>query len=170
MPSLYVVRHGEPATLGVLLGRTDPPLSDAGRQRMRSVHLPVDRIYTSPLRRALESAEIVALEAEVIILDELAEISLGAWDGKTWSDIEQTDPELAAAKLADWTAVTPPGGEPWQEFAQRIAAGLKKATAPGESAGIIGHIAVNACLAAMLAGADPMRFQQEYGQIYEYSF
>jgi alpha-ribazole phosphatase len=170
MPTLYVVRHGEPEAQGVLLGRTDPPLSAAGRRQMESVSLPVARTYTSPLRRALESARIVSRTAEIVVMDELAEISMGAWDGRAWSEIERMDPELAAAKLVDWTGVTPPGGEPWREFRQRITKAVERIVAAGEPAGIIGHIGVNSCIAAAITGADPLHFRQEYGQVYEYSF
>ena len=168
VPSLYVVRHGEPAVRGVMLGSSDPPLSDAGRQQMRAIHLPVRVVFTSPLRRALESATLMARDAEVLVVPELAEIGLGTWDGKTWDQIEASDPELARRKLKDWTGVTPPGGEPWAVFAARVERAIDVVRARAEDAAVVAHIAVNACIAACLAGADPLRFRQDYGQVHEY--
>ena len=170
MPTLYVVRHGEPALRGVMLGRTDPPLSDAGRTQMRGVALPVALVFTSPLHRALESAELIAKNAEIVILSDLAEIGFGEWDGKSWSEIEAMDPELARRKLENWLAVTPPGGEPWSAFQQRVDSALEVVLTRGEDAAIVGHIAVNACIGSKVAGVDPLGFRQEYGQVYEYRF
>src|SRR5688500_15072722 len=98
VPALYVVRHGEPLVQGVMLGRTDPPLSEAGRAHMLSVRIPVPVIFTSPLRRARESADLIAGTADVIVLPELTEIGLGDWDGKAWHEIEASHPELAREK------------------------------------------------------------------------
>ena len=170
MPALYVVRHGEPALRGVMLGRTDPPLSEAGREQMRRVSLPVRIVFTSPLRRALESAESIAGGAEIIVLDDLCEIALGTWDGRTWEEIEAMDPELSRRKLANWTAVTPTDGEPWPDFDHRVHSALDVVCARGEDAALVGHIAVNACIASHLAGTDPLGFRQDYGQVYEYRF
>jgi broad specificity phosphatase PhoE len=151
-----------------MLGRTDPPLSDFGRQQMRELHLPVRLVFTSPLQRALESATLMARGAEVVVLPELAEIALGTWDGKSWEQIEASDPELARRKLENWTAVTPPDGEPWWVFSERVGRAMDAVRTRGESAAVVAHIAVNASIAALLTGADPLHFRQDYGQIYEY--
>ena len=170
MPVLYVVRHGEPALRGVMLGRTDPPLSDAGREQMRQIRLPVQVVFTSPLKRASESAKLLSHGTEIVVLSDLAEIGLGEWDGKSWQDIEAMDAERARQKLENWTAVTPPGGEPWASFAQRVEGALDVVLMRGQPAAIVGHTAVNACVASLLTSADPISFRQEYGQIYEYQF
>jgi broad specificity phosphatase PhoE len=170
MPALYVVRHGEPALRGVMLGRTDPPLSAAGGEQMRAISLPVRTVFTSPLRRALESAELLARGAEIIVLDDLSEIALGAWDGKAWEEIEVMDPELSRKKLKNWTAVTPPDGEPWSDFECRVHSAVDIVRKRGEDAALVGHVAVNACIASLLVGLDPLRFRQDYGQVYEYRF
>lgn len=151
-----------------MLGHMDPPLSEFGRKQMSEVAVPARVIFSSPLKRALESATLIARKAEIIVLPELAEIGLGSWDGKSWNEIEACDPELARRKLENWTAVTPPGGEPWIVFAERVQRALDVAYARQEPAGVVAHIAVNACIAALLTGADPLNFRQDYGQVYEY--
>jgi len=168
MPSLYVIRHGEPALRGVMLGRMDPPLSEAGRAQMREVRVAAALVFTSPLRRALESAELLAHGADVIVLPDLAEIGLGQWDGKSWAEIEATDADLARRKLENWTEVTPPDGEPWSDFTRRIDRALQAVLHRGVPAAIVGHIAVNACIASIVADVNPLGFRQEYGEVYEY--
>ncbi|MBC8164266.1 MAG: histidine phosphatase family protein, partial [Bryobacteraceae bacterium] len=76
MPALHLVRHAEPAITGVLLGHTDPPLSEAGRQQCPLILLNADVLYTSPLLRTRETAELIAHGREIVILSDLAEMSL----------------------------------------------------------------------------------------------
>lgn len=170
VPTLYLVRHGEPAITGVMLGRTDPPLSEHGRAQCAALKLDVVVIYSSPLRRARESAEAVPGPAvPVVVLPGLVEISLGDWDGLSWSEIERRDPEGAAAKLRDWLEVTPPAGEPWGAFTARVDNALDAIRQGVRPAAVIAHLTVNAWIAHRLAGADPTAFTQEYAQIYEFS-
>jgi broad specificity phosphatase PhoE len=162
VPTLYVIRHGEPAVKGVLLGQSDPPLSTAGRLQMQALGLPVMVVYSSPLCRARQSAEL--LRAPVIVLDDLREIGLGAWDGHTWAEIEVSYPDLARRKAADWTGVTPPGGEQWRHFTRRVDRALDMIRSGAFPAAVVAHVAVNSWLAHRLTGATPLNFHQEYGQ------
>lgn len=165
MSKLYVVRHAEPEVTGVLLGRTDPPLSAAGRRdaASRLGQLDVRIVYSSPLRRCRETAG--AIGAPLVVLDNLAEIALGEWDGLSWSEVEQRYPELARVKVEDWFRVTPPGGEPWDAFASRVRDALGVILAGPLPAAVAGHLAANAVLAEALGGEDPYAFRQDYGEI-----
>ena len=168
MPKLYVVRHAEPAVTGRLLGRADPPLSDIGRlhaQRALSV-LHVEMVYTSPLRRARETA--AAIDAPVRVMDELAEHALGEWDGLTWAEIEERWPEQAALKCENWFGVTPPGGEPWAGFEERVRHALREILRGPFPAAAVGHVAVNAVIDAELSGGEAGTFLQDYCGIEEY--
>jgi alpha-ribazole phosphatase len=170
LPKLYVVRHAEPEITGVLLGRTNPALSPAGRQaaRDRLGGLRVDRVYTSPLRRCAETAE--QINASVLADENLCEIHLGEWDGLSWAEIEERYPELAALKAKDWFGVTPPGGEPWASFAARVTTALRRAMEAYVPAAIVAHVAVNAVIAQALTGADPAAFNQPYCGVMEFEF
>ncbi len=160
MPSLFLVRHAEPAITGVLLGALDPPLSEAGRKQAASLLSGVAPavVYSSPLRRALETAQLIARGAPIEILDDLREISHGEWDGLTWSEIETRDPALAARKLADWRGVTAPQGEPWNEFADRVTRAFELIRKGPRPAAIVAHAAVNQLLGSV---------DQSYGDVHE---
>jgi broad specificity phosphatase PhoE len=162
--TLYLVRHAEPVLTGRLLGRTDPPLSRRGVTQAENLHLPEAPIFTSTLRRATETARLAAHNKPFTALSAFDEISYGAWDGLTWDQIEQRYPDLALRKLENWLGVTPPGGEPWEHFRHRVVRGMEDLP-PAASAVLIGHQAVHAIIAELLAGLDPMRFRQEYGEM-----
>ena len=168
MSKLYLVRHAAPELTGLLLGRCDPPLSEAGRRQAASIALPdAAVIYTSELRRARDTALAIGT-APVIVDPDLNEISYGEWDGRAWSDIEQMYPEQAKAKLARWTAVTPPGGEEWTEFERRISTALTRIRTGSFPTAVVAHVTVNAQIAHCLSGSDPSRFTQEYGEVLIY--
>ena len=90
------VRHGETAHNrdGRLQGRVDLELSDTGldqaaRVAARFSDAKVDRIFTSPLRRALQTATAIAevCGAEVEIDERLIELDYGEWDGRPLDEI-----------------------------------------------------------------------------------
>ncbi len=168
MPELYVVRHAEPAVVGRLLGRTDPPLGDAGRMQAREVlaQLRVERVYTSPLLRARQTAE--AIDAPVTIVAELAEIALGEWDGLTWAEIEERWPEQARRKSEAWFQETPPGGEAWPDFVARVTRALGEIRRGPLPAAVVAHVAVNSVIHQELSGIAPAGFLQEHCEIKEY--
>ena len=71
---IYIVRHGQTQLnrKSVLQGRSDHPLNDVGREQAKSVGdafrdagIVFDRVYTSPLGRAVETAELIAGDAPI---------------------------------------------------------------------------------------------------------
>jgi alpha-ribazole phosphatase/probable phosphoglycerate mutase len=166
MSKLFLVRHAEPAATGVLLGQANPPLSSAGRAAAARIRLPVRLVYSSPLRRAVETAAQWGLRT--LVLHDLAEISYGEWDGLSWNDIESKYPELSSRKQADWRRVTPPGAEDWDAFSNRVARALDVIRSGPFPAAVVAHAAVNAELARLLCGVDPLSFEQDYCGVFEY--
>jgi broad specificity phosphatase PhoE len=169
MGTLYLIRHARPAVEGRLLGQSDPPLSKQGRDeaRLALAGIEVGVVYSSPLRRALETALFLRPAPEVTVLDQLAEISLGTWDGQTWEEVECADPQLARRKRDDWFNVTPPRGESWAAFSDRVLSGLDSIQNGIMPAAIVAHLAVNAVIAAKLAGTPPAQFRQAYCEVIE---
>jgi broad specificity phosphatase PhoE len=99
---VVLVRHGatEWSAAGRHTGRTDPELNEFGRdQAERAARVVVDvldgadpLVFSSPLRRARSTAEVMMPGARVEELDALAEVDYGLFEGLTSTDIEQRQP------------------------------------------------------------------------------
>ncbi len=65
---LYLVRHAKPEMAGTFIGTTDPPLSDEGRLHAQETlaTLVVSHVFTSPLRRAQETAAFIKAPSTVV--------------------------------------------------------------------------------------------------------
>ena len=103
---VYLLRHGATdnnlAKPPRLQGKTvDGPLSAEGRRQAELAaqglqHQQLDAVFCSPLRRAQETAEIVARphRLDVQVVPQISEVDVGAWEGRTWEEIERSEPEL----------------------------------------------------------------------------
>jgi alpha-ribazole phosphatase len=171
MPTLYLIRHGQPDVTGVLLGQMDPPLSPAGRVAAATAlfGISVEAVWTSPLRRARETAELTACSS-LLELAELKEIDQGEWTGKRWSEIEATWPDLALRKSTDWLGIPAPGGESWACFLARVEQAWKIVRAGPSPAAVVAHHGVNAALLYLIQGRDPLTFTQQYGEVIEVEY
>ena len=99
MNKIFLMRHGqdEDNLAGILNGRRDSPLTELGRQQAKIAAEKlkgnkIDIIYTSPLKRAYETARIVAgvLGVDEVILDQhLIERDFGILTGKPFADIKK---------------------------------------------------------------------------------
>ena len=161
----FFIRHGETNWNREFRyqGSSDVELNGDGIEQARRTGLRLSgivpsRVYSSPLKRACRTAEIImennSGDAAVDHLDELREISFGSWEGLTASEIMARDAEkLAAWRKAPFTAV-PEGGESFAEVtsrSRRAAEILKEAGGPGDATFVVGHGAVlRALLAAFL--------------------
>ena len=127
--TLILVRHGEVegSRPGVLCGRSDPRLSEAGRRQATLLQgmmgrLPEARFVSSPLTRARETAETAVGGAQVAVETDpdLQEMDFGEWEGLTYDEVATRYPEL----VAGWSEFRPdfgfPGGETLADFASRI--------------------------------------------------
>jgi probable phosphoglycerate mutase len=118
-PEIVLVRHGETewTRSGQHTGRTDIPLTDAGRRQARSIGERLRArsfalVLTSPLQRAAETARLAGYDA--VARDELREWDYGAYEGRTTNDIRLGHPR--------WTlwADGVPGGETADEVGRRV--------------------------------------------------
>ncbi|HID24012.1 MAG TPA: histidine phosphatase family protein, partial [Planctomycetaceae bacterium] len=110
---LFLVRHGATdenvAQPYRLQGqRVDPPLNELGRrQAERTAELlrdrPIRHAFSSPLRRAVETATIIvaAHGLEVSRVEELIECDVGRWEGLSWAEVRRRDPEAFGRFMAD---------------------------------------------------------------------
>ena len=87
---IYIIRHGQTElnSRKLLQGRSDHPLNDTGRQqaaqageRLRNEGIVFSRVYSSPLLRAVQTAEIVAPGTEILTDERLLEMDYGPYEG-----------------------------------------------------------------------------------------
>jgi alpha-ribazole phosphatase len=144
MMLIDLLRHGETQMPGRLLGRTDPPLSEAGWRQMerQTAGRSWDVVVASPRRRAEAGAARVAAErGRTLRIDaDWAELDFGGWDGRLLADV-RADPEAAeafAAFYASPDAAAPPGGESWSALVARVARALDRVLAePAASTALV---------------------------------
>ena len=75
-------------------------------------------LFTSPLKRCLETCEIIYPAMKPIVIEDLRECSFGEWEGRT-ADSLSTNEEFKKWLAGD-TSVKPPKGESGAEFTKRI--------------------------------------------------
>jgi len=101
MTTILLARHGETEwnRIGRYQGWADPTLNETGREQARSLaaqlrSTPIDAVYSSDLRRAHETAEIVAEPHGVPVVVEpgLREVNVGEWSGLTRAEVERRFP------------------------------------------------------------------------------
>jgi alpha-ribazole phosphatase/probable phosphoglycerate mutase len=126
---LFLVRHAETDMAGRFCGHSDPELNERGHQQLAGVvdrlsEYAIRRIYTSDLRRARQTAEVIAAHfgKDFKIRPGLREIHFGQWEGLGWSEIEARNPVLAKGWAQQYPNSTAPGGESSQQFEQRVRA------------------------------------------------
>ncbi|NQU21597.1 MAG: histidine phosphatase family protein [Candidatus Nealsonbacteria bacterium] len=125
---IHCVRHGESSynAEGRIQGQSDPALSELGRRQGEAVaealaQLPIDAVYSSPLRRAMQTARPLAdaLQLEVRTDDRLMEVHAGDFQDQLRTDLEALRPE----EMARWRSGDPdfalPGGETRRHLMQR---------------------------------------------------
>lgn len=129
---VWLVRHGETewATLGRHTGRTDIPLTDAGREQARALGARLAGrsfalVLTSPLSRAAETAALAGFGAVAEADDALLEWDYGALEGRRTPDIQ--------ADYPDWSiwAGPWPDGETVEEVGARADRAIGRCLDPG---------------------------------------
>jgi broad specificity phosphatase PhoE len=131
--TIFLARHGE-SDWNVekrFQGHSDRPLTERGREQAYALAdllgtERIDAIYTSPLRRARETAEIVAARARLkaVALPELQEVDTGSWSGLSRADVETRFPEGFARWRSGGSGWE--DGESYEEMAERVISALRK--------------------------------------------
>jgi broad specificity phosphatase PhoE len=170
---LYLVRHGATennrADPPRLQGRrTDPPLSDEGREQARRTGeflagCALDAVYSSPLLRARQTARAIAaphgLAAQIV--DDLIEVDVGMWEGRSWEEIQKSDAEAYRAFMTDATVNPYLGGENLQTVLARAGPALEKLMQEnlGRLIAVVAHNVVNRAYLAQLMGMPLARYR-----------
>jgi len=149
--TLLLARHGETDWNREhrLQGWADPPLNELGRAQALELAAAldgerIDVVYTSDLRRASETANIVAVGLHLRVVEDpsLREVDLGSWSGKLRD-------EVAGQTRHD--------GETREQHRDRVVSGVLRIAAahPGETLLIVSHGGSLRALEAHVAGGDP---------------
>jgi broad specificity phosphatase PhoE len=168
---LYLVRHGTttpttPNTQNRYRGRRDVPLDAQGYQdavdTARSLsHAGLSAVYTSPLRRAVDTAQIIADEAwvpDLRILSGLNNLDYGAWEGMTPQEAGLIDAEEYARYMTTPSAAACPAGERLSDAQERmfLALALIGSRHPGEAVVAVTHaVMVRLMLVSLGCLAEP---------------
>jgi broad specificity phosphatase PhoE/ribonuclease HI len=126
---LLMLRHGqtEHSAQRRYSGRADLPLTELGERQATAAAARladtngVAAVVSSPLRRARQTAQPVAdaLGVPLTVHDGLIETDFGAWEGLTFAEARERDPDLHTRWLTD-TSVAPPGGESMDAVHRRV--------------------------------------------------
>ncbi len=104
-------------------------------------------MYTSPLRRSHETAEIIANRHSLtpVAIEGLAEADVGRWEDRSWVEIEANDNKAYLAFREDPVKFGYPGGEDLAQVTQRVVAAINQLAAdhPGEQVVVVAHSVVN---------------------------
>jgi probable phosphoglycerate mutase len=142
--TILLARHGETDwnRENRFQGHADPPLNETGRAQAAELaaalgNEPLAAVYSSPLRRAFETAQIVGAPhgLEPVPVDALREVDVGSWQGLTRAEIQERFPEQFARWLdyeQGWE-----DGESYDEMGQRVLAALLQLAAAHEGQRIL---------------------------------
>ena len=129
---IYIIRHGqtEKNKAMVLQGRSDQPLNEAGVRQaeqagayFREKGIRFDRVWSSPLIRAVQTAKLVAPEAEVLTDERLLEMDYGPYEG---ASLEDPAPELLHFFMDFVHNPAPKGMESLDSVVRRLGAFLEE--------------------------------------------
>lgn len=172
MTRIVLVRHGQTGwNIGAgsmrFRGRTDLALDETGRAQAQALaerlsDLPIAAVYSSPLRRAVQTAEPIAerLALSVRPISGLVDIDYGDWQGLTPDEVAETCPDLYRLWLERPHLVEFPHGESLSEVHSRIMAALEEVIARHEDQTVllVAHQVVNKVLVCAMLDLDNSHF------------
>ena len=153
MIKLILIRHPETDwnKQKRYMGSADIPLNNKGKKQARIIagyfkNKDISVIYSSKLKRTLETAELIAKPHNLKVKEDrrLNEINFGEWEGMTFEQIKKKHPGLAREYLLKPQNIKIPGGESFKEFKNRVSASLEEILAHEEgNVAIVAHGGVN---------------------------
>ena len=166
MKKVYLIRHGLPdfpQGKRMCIGTTDIPMGEKGLAQaaeMTKKLPPVTAVFSSPLTRAVQTAEAIGLP--ITILEGLREMYAGQWDGLTFDQIRERYPELYAARAHDLTLPLP-GAEAFQDGVARFSAAMQ--TAAESTSGDFAVVAHGGIIAQFLQSIGGTWYKPDYTEI-----
>ncbi len=171
MARLLLVRHGvtEFNSTRRFAGYSDIEMSADGYRQVEKLRdrlkdEKIDTVYSSDLRRALSTAEIIAAgrEVDIVACPELREVNYGDCEGLTFNEISQAYPELAE-EITDFDLQMQfPSGENFTGFVDRTCRFLDRLRQhePSETILTVSHSGPLRALVCHLLGIDQSHWRQ----------
>ena len=183
MAEIVLVRHGETEwNVGeIYRGRADVALDRVGIKQAELLGkylsgLKLDAIYSSPLKRALDTANIVAQyhNVGVQVNNGLIDFDYGEWQGLPDKEVEKLYPALHSEWYANPHLVKMPGGEGLDDVRKRALVVVNEVVSKYKgSVALISHRVVSKVLICSLLGLDNSRFwhiRQDVGGITTFDY
>ena len=168
MLRLYFMRHGETVwnTERRYQGMTDSELSEEGLRQAecaakRFKNIKIDKIYASPLKRAMKTAEKIAAEKglEIISEDDFREIHFGEWEGKTVPELTEKYGESYTNFIREPHKYGFPGEGSVENVINRIKPGIDRLIAEDEgNVLIVSHGGIIRLMIMYIMGLDSSWF------------
>jgi len=126
--TLLVIRHGQTDSniSGYYMGWSQEGLNEKGYEQVKLLsdrlsNVPIDIIYSSPLKRALSTADAVAEPHGLapVAIDDLIEINLGDWQELHAGEIIKKWPDMWQQSRVDPSGLVWPNGESFAQAAER---------------------------------------------------
>ena len=159
MIKIWLIRHGktEGNKYGRYIGVTDEPLCPDGQEFLSKLDYPEpDRVYISPMKRSIQTAQILFPQKSLQIIEELAECDFGEFENKNYKEL---DGNANYQAWIDSNGTLPfPGGESREEFKRRNLSGFERAIAGCIRGGI-------SQAAFVIHGGTIMNLMEEYADI-----
>jgi len=176
---VWLIRHGEIAGSGEFRynGQTDVPLTGKGISQYRILaerlkDTAVSACYSSDLSRCMDGAHILCAGRDIqpVPLPELRELSFGAWEGMTWSELEERFPEDWRLRMEDFAGFRVPGGENLIDLRDRVLPAMQRIVSAhkDQQVAVVAHGGVNRIILLDALGAplsSMFRIEQDYGSL-----
>jgi len=171
-----LVRHGptEWNAIKRIQGRIDNPLSELGVEQVKRRQLPLElrqmTWYTSPLRRARETAELMGI-INPVIESALIEMHWGEWEGEILKPLRKRLGDEMRQNEARGLDFRPPGGESPGQVQQRIETWLKQLALKREDSAAVSHKGIIRCVYSLASGWDmrgesPLKLDWDGGHVF----
>ncbi len=183
MTEIILVRHGETEwnRQEIFRGRIDIELNETGAKQTALLaeylsRIEIAAIYSSPLRRALKTAEMVASyhKLEVSIAPGLIDFDYGKWQGLPHQEVKDSYQELYAEWLRNPHRVKMPGGESLSDVRRRALSIVDSIISQYKgTVALVSHRVVNKVLICALLGLDNAHFwkiRQDVGAITTFTY
>lgn len=157
--TIFLVRHGETEwnLKGKLQGHKNSPLTINGKKQALDVKkllapYVIHKAYTSPLKRAVDTTKLILGDriVQVVMLNDLKEIGLGPWEGKTKEETKRSHPEAYENFWFHPQLFCLAGAETFMHLQHRLVSAIQKIFKdnPGMNILLVTHwIAIKAAIA-----------------------